>query len=74
METAEIAVNEAKRLVKQALTDRRLPFTKLTARTVEFTDLAHCRRIFVHVHGWQSNPQWEEIKAVAREHGFNVEA
>ena len=79
METVEpITVHEAKRLVKQALSDRRLSFTRLTARTIDFTDLARCQRVFVTVHGWQwtrqSKPQWAEIKLMAGEHGFNVEA
>ena len=50
-----------------------MPFTKLTARTVNFTDLARASCIFVKIHGWQPNPVWVELKRIAVAHGFHIE-
>jgi len=66
--------SNAKQIVKMALESRGLPFTKLTARTVNFSDLARGRCLFVAIHGWQPNPAWDEIKQVASDAGFCIEA
>jgi hypothetical protein len=47
---------------------------KLTARTVDFTDLARCSVIFVQVRGWEPNPLWNELKTLAKTNGFCVES
>jgi len=51
-----------------------LPFTKLSARTVGFSDLGRGSRIFVQIHGWQPNPVWAELEGFARRNGFSIEA
>ena len=68
-----VTTNEAKKLLKGELERRGLRFTKLTARTISFSDLARGSGVFVKVHGWESNPEWNGLKAFAREHGFFIE-
>lgn len=67
-----MTTNEAKRIIRDELNRRKLPFTKLTARNVSFSDLARGERIFVKVHGWKPNPQWNDLKELARNNGFNI--
>lgn len=69
-----MTVNEAKWLIKAELERRKLPYTKLTARTIDFTDLARASCVFVKVHGWVPNPQWTELKAIAVANGFRIES
>ena len=65
---------KAKKVLKAYLEEKGLFFTKLTARTVSFVDLARDRRIFVKVHGWKGNVAWTGVQQVARANGFCVEA
>ena len=64
--------NEAKKIIKQALEERNLPYDKLTAETMDFTDLARSQCIFVKIHGWKPNPLWAELKQIASYHDFRV--
>ena len=72
---------QAKRIIKAELQLRELPFTKLTARTIDFSDLARGSSIlargssiiFVCIHGWEPNPVFNELKTLAHVHGFCVE-
>ena len=52
-------------------------FTKLTAHTVSFTDLARADCVFVKVHGLKPVDgiygAWDLARAYAREHGFRLE-
>ena len=68
-----ITVNEAKKIIKGKLDADKLPYTKLTARTVGFQDLARGDCVFVKVHGWQPSPAWSDLEALARSNGFRVE-
>lgn len=63
----------AKDIIKRELESRKLPFTKVTAKTVSFADLARDARLFVKIHGWQPNPAWNDLEAIARENGFSIE-
>jgi hypothetical protein len=65
--------NAAKKIIRQALEERQLPFARLTARTVGFVDLARDSKIFVAIHGWQPNPTWDELQRVAHSNGFCIE-
>jgi hypothetical protein len=65
--------NEAKAVVRNFLTANNLPFVKLSARTVGFTDLARGECLFVTVHGWKPNPLWNDLKALAKENGFCIQ-
>jgi hypothetical protein len=65
--------NEAKKIIKAELEKRSLPFTKLTSKTIDFTDLAREARVFIKIWGWQPNPAMKEIKEFATSKGFCVE-
>lgn len=67
------STHEAKKIIKAELERRKIPYTKLTARTINFQDLARVNCIFVKIHGWQANPVYEELSKVAVENGFRIE-
>lgn len=72
----EVTPNEAKKLVKLWLSIAGLPDYKLSAKTTSFSDLARASMVFVTVHtGFlpENNPGWQNIKRLAKEHGFGVE-
>ena len=64
---------QAKRIIQNALDELRLPYTKLTAKTISFIDLARDKCIFVRIHGWQPNPAWKTLKQLAHKNGFRIE-
>jgi hypothetical protein len=68
-----MTTNEAKKIITEHLKKNSITFTKLTARTVDFTDLARDKKIFVKIHGWKPCPALIGIKNLAKEHGFCVE-
>jgi hypothetical protein len=45
-----------------------------TWSSIDFTDLARDRQVFVMVHGWKPSPLWNELKNLAHSNGFCVEA
>ena len=67
-------VRNAKAVIKEFLDKRGLPYTRITAKTVSFSDLARGSAVFVQVHGWKPNPAWTELKEIARQHNVFVEA
>jgi hypothetical protein len=69
-----ITPNEAKRIIKQELDKRQLPYTKLTAKTVDFTDLARDSKLFITIHGWKGNPQMADLERIAHDNSFIVRA
>jgi len=62
----------AKQIIKKELDARGLKYDKLTAKAVDFSDLGRESCIFVKVHGWEPNPVWDELKAVAVANGFRI--
>jgi len=66
--------SEAKKIIKTELEARNLSFSKLSARTISFIDLARASCVFVKVHGWQPNAQWDDLQSLAKQHGFCIEA
>ena len=64
--------NSAKKIIKTWMEGKGMDY-KLTARTIDFTDLARSSCIFVKVHGWQPDPSWDELTALAKSYGFRVE-
>jgi hypothetical protein len=74
MSEISIAPHRAKVIVKQFLDDQQLPYTKLTARTIGFSDIARTNCLFVKIHGWQPNPLFDDIRQIAKDHSFRVEA
>ncbi len=64
---------EAKKIIENELIRLKLPYTKLTARTINFHDLARGSAIFVKIWGWEPNPLFFELKKLASENGFILE-
>jgi hypothetical protein len=62
----------AKKLVKAFLDTEGLAYTKLTVRTVDFTDLGRDKKMVLTVHGWQPNPKWDAVRAIGTLSGFLV--
>ena len=69
--------HSAKKIIGNILTERKVPFTKLTAKTIDFTDLARAKCIFVRVHGFvfneETTPLWRELRIIAGSNGFRIE-
>lgn len=65
--------SRAKAIIKAFLDERKLPYTKLTARTIDFTDLARGTCVFVKVHGWKPSLFWNDMSRLARDNGFRIE-
>ena len=63
----------AKEIIKKALKDNNLPDYNLSAKTIDFIDLARCQRIFVKIHNWVGCPQWELLRAIAKDNNFSIE-
>jgi hypothetical protein len=72
--TRTITPRQAKRIIEVELKRQGLPFAKLTARTVGFSDLARGSTVFVKIHGWKPHVAWDTLKRLAHEHGFRIEA
>ncbi len=69
-----MTTNEAKKLLREYLTEFEIPFTKLTAKTVGFSDLARGDCVFVQVHGFSKWAEWVNVKCFAGHNGFCVES
>ena len=65
--------NEAKKIIAKKLSDLNLPTFKLTAKTIDFSDLARASKLFVKIHGWQPSPLWDNLQKVAKENGFLIQ-
>jgi len=65
--------HEAKALVRNWAKGYGLAYSKLTSKTVRFSDLARDASVFVEVHGWKPSPHWNKVRILAREHGFCIE-
>jgi hypothetical protein len=65
--------DSAKKIIKEVLEKEGLTYTRLTARTVSFSDLGRGDIVFVTIHGWQPNPKWNIIKKIAFDNKFCVE-
>lgn len=63
----------AKTLTADFLATHGVSFTKLTAKTVSFADLARGGAVFVTVHGWTPNSAADAVTAFARAQGFRVQ-
>lgn len=82
MQTNSITPSEAKKVLAAELNRRQFPYTKLTAKTISFVDLARASSIYVKIHGWAftvfqtpeaSCDAWAEMKLFAKNHGFFIE-
>ena len=66
--------NEAKKIVAKKLNDLNLPAFKLTAKTIDFSDLARGSKLFVKIHGWQPSPLWDDLQKTAKENEFLIQS
>lgn len=67
-----MTTRQASKIIKDELDRLKLSYTKISARTVDFQDLARRSRIFVTVDGWEPNPIANNVSALALQHGFYV--
>ena len=64
---------KAKKLTAEKLASVGASFTKLTAKSISFQDLARDNCVFITVHGFEGLPvHWEAILRFAKENGFRV--
>lgn len=67
-----ITTNDAKKLLKAELERLKIPYDKLSARTVRFA-VARDSMIFVTIHGWQPDAHnYDRIVAFSRLHRFGL--
>ena len=64
--------SQAKKIIKNKLDELGLPYTKLTAKTISFVDLARDNCIFVKIHGWKPNSLFDILKQLAISNGFRI--
>jgi hypothetical protein len=64
--------NEAKKIIAAKLNELGLPAYKLSAKTVDFTDLARAQKLFVKINGWKPSPLWDDLQKTAKENGFLI--
>ena len=69
----EITARKARKLLIAFLSEERLPYTRVQARTISFIDLARAKRVFVKVYGWVPSPDWAKVREFAVAHEFSVE-
>ena len=65
---------QAKEIIRQRLAELNLPAFRLSAKTIDFSDLARARCIFVKLHGWAPSPLYRELDLTARANDFRIEA
>jgi hypothetical protein len=72
-----MTAREASRLTKQVCVDLNIPHTKISAKTIGFSDLGRGERVFVTVHGWERGyeapARYALLADVAKKHGFSVD-
>ena len=66
--------NGAKKIIAARLEDLHLPPYKLTAETVDFTDLARASKLFITIHEWKPSPLWDVLQQTAKENGFLIQS
>jgi hypothetical protein len=69
----KITGHKAKKIISDKLAILGLPQYKLTAKTIDFTDLARESQLFVKINGWKPSPLWNDLKKVAKENGFMIQ-
>lgn len=69
-----MTISKAKKIVAEALFAQDIKYTKLKAKTVDFTDMARCDMIFVTVIGATTpDERLQAIGDIARKNGFRVQ-
>lgn len=70
---SDITTHAAKKVVQAFLDEHKLTYTKLSARTIDFTDLMRAKCVFVTVFGWQVSPKGADLERLAVANGFRVQ-
>ncbi len=63
----------AKSIIRKELDQRGLAYTGLEAHTIDFTDLARDKGLFVRIRGWHPHLAANDLKKLASDHGFLLE-
>lgn len=66
-----ITPHHARKLTKEWLDSKGFDY-RVSAKTIDFSDLARDYAVFVTVHGWKPNKSWSELQKHARKHGYYV--
>jgi hypothetical protein len=69
----KITGNKAKKIIADKLETLGLPQYKLTAKTIDFTDLARASKLFVKINGWKPSPLWSDLQETAKANGFLIQ-
>lgn len=65
--------SKAKKIIKNELEKLNLSYTKLSAKKTGFSDLARGEAIVVTIHGFKSNPKFNDLKKTAKENGIIID-
>lgn len=68
-----MTTHQAKKIISNKLNELGLPSYKLTAKTIDFIDLARTSKLFVKIHGWKPSPLWEDLQQIAKTNGFLIQ-
>ena len=68
-----MTARQAGALIRKELATRKIPCSKVTGMTVDFTDLARTSKIFVTIYGWKPNPAVAELMQLGKKNGFLVD-
>lgn len=66
-----MTATKARSLMKAFLDENAIPYDKLKAKTVDFSDLARASAIFVKIFGWiPDEANYNAVRKFARDNGF----
>jgi hypothetical protein len=70
-----VNTRQAKQIIRDAMENYGLVGFKLTARTIDFTDLARASCIFVQIHApsYEPFPHYQELRELAVSNNFRIE-
>ena len=72
---SEITAREAGKIVRWWLRDQSIAGIIVTAKTIDFSDLARCSKVFVFLEGAfrvLTAEHWTMLDKLARDHGFLI--
>ena len=71
---SEITAREAGKIVRWWLRDQGITGMAVKARTISFSDLARCSKVFVHIEDGEALTQeeWRLIHTLAKINGFFI--
>ena len=72
MNTVTLTPAEAKAKTQDFLAEAEASYRSLSAKTVDFTDLARSSVIVVTIKGWTPDPLAADLRAFAKAEGFQI--